>query len=83
MSTMEIVLFLAPLVVGFGVGYLANRRQGEPPRQAFLDALAEMFEKYAGKPQPAESPAFPPPSDSTPLIDVIHKLIDKLGEKKV
>ena len=82
MSTMEIIMFVAPLVVGFGVGYLANRRQGDSPQQAIVDTLAEMFEKYIGKPQEAQ-PIPARAHDSTPLIDVIHKLIDKLGEKKV
>jgi hypothetical protein len=81
MSTMEIAMFLAPLVVGFGVGYLSNRRHGESPQQAFVDALTEMFEKYVGKPEPADAPS-PDVNVNPPLIDVIHKLIDKLGEKK-
>lgn len=80
MTTIEIALFLAPLVVGFGVGYLANRRQGDSPQQAIADTLVEMFEKYLGK-QP-EVVAEPARSDHGPLIEVIHKLIDRLGEKK-
>ena len=82
MTTTEVAMFLAPLVVGFGVGYLANRRQGDSPQQAIADTLVEMFEKYLGKPQPAETPVQPARTDhQAPLIDVIHKLIDRLGEK--
>jgi hypothetical protein len=81
MTTIEIAMFLAPLVVGFGVGYLANRRQGDSPQQAIADTLVEMFEKYFGK-QPQEVVAEPARSDHAPLIDVIHKLIDRIGDKK-
>jgi hypothetical protein len=85
MTTFDFVMFLAPLVVGFGVGYLTNRRQGETPQQAVIDTIAQMFEKYLGQPQPATSPDSQPPApgDVTPFLDLIHKLIDKLGEKKV
>jgi hypothetical protein len=88
MNTMELVMFLAPLVVGFGAGYLANRQKGEDPKKALLDSLESMFAKYLGGKIPAPVPAAPvvdpvpaPPFDASKLFELVHKLIDKLEVK--
>ncbi len=94
MSVMAIITLLSPLVIGFGMGYLANRRQGDTPMQATLDTLVELLEKYlardldgdgvvghnAAAPAVPSDPVTPVTPATGPLFDIIHKLLDR--EKK-
>src|SRR5690348_954019 len=96
--SVELLAMLGPYMIGalgFGFGYLTKRMHGESRQQALLDEIAGYFRggpqaDPSAPQQPADptSPVVPPapvidPAVVASLLDLAHKLMDKLNTPTV